>query len=225
MSAVPVTLIQIQSSHRLRLLLGSTKHYQEVKTTRLNNNVAVRHLTIEELEAGLDEIRQSPKDEGVLELIVRRPQIDEREILEEAELNVVEGLVGDSWRMRGSSRTGDGSSHPEMQLNIMNSRVVALVAGEKDRWSLAGDQLYLNMDLSAENLPRGTRVALGSAVIEVTPQPHNGCKKFVGRFGMDAMKFVNSTLGKELHLRGINAKVVQPGIVRVGDVAKKLNRH
>ena len=184
--------------------------------------MGVKHLTMEELEAGLDEIRRSPKDEGLLELIVRRPASNEREALEEGELHPVEGLVGDSWKKRGSSRTSDGSSHPDMQLNIMNSRVIALVTQDRDRWQLAGDQLFINMDLSAENLPAGMRLALGSAVIEVTDQPHTGCKKFVARFGLDAMKFVNSGIGKMLHLRGINAKVVEPGVIRVGDVARKL---
>jgi len=182
----------------------------------------MKHLTMAELEAGLDQICQSPKDEGLLQLIVRRPRVDEREVLEEGELHPSEGLVGDSWRTRGSSRTSDGSSHPDMQLNIMNARVIALVAQEKDRWQLAGDQLFIDMDLSIENLPAGTRLALGSAVIEVSPQPHTGCQKFVSRFGRDAVKFVNSPLGKELHLRGINAKVVQPGLIRVGDVARKI---
>ena len=191
-----------------------------VKVKRLIADM--KHLTMAELEAGLDEIRESPKDEGVLELIVRRPQVDEREALEKGELHLSEGLVGDSWRSRGSSRTPDGSSHPDMQLNVMNSRVIALVAQEKDRWKLAGDQLFIDMDLSYENLPAGTQLALGSAVIEVTPQPHTGCKKFVGRFGLDAMQFVNSPLGKQLHLRGINAKVVQTGSICVGNVVKKL---
>ena len=186
------------------------------------SNVAIKHLTIAELEAGLDTIRAAPKFEGVLELIVRRPQIEEREVLEEGELHPLEGLVGDSWKTRGSSRTADGSAHPEMQLNIMNSRVIALVAQDKQRWKLAGDQLYIDMDLSAVNVPAGTRLSLGSAVIEVTPQPHTGCKKFVSRFGLEAMKFVNSEIGRELHLRGINAKVVLPGIIRVGDVARKI---
>ena len=182
----------------------------------------IKHLTMEELEAGLDEILQAPKDEGVLQLIVRRPQIDEREILEQAELHLQEGLVGDSWIRRPSSKSADGSPHPDMQINVMNARVAALVAQDKRRWHLAGDQLYLDMDLSAENLPAGTQLAIGSAVIEVTPPPHTGCKKFVARFGLDAMKFVNSPVGRELHLRGRNAKVVQPGVIRVGNVAKKL---
>ncbi|HKI34990.1 MAG TPA: hypothetical protein VKA46_24250 [Gemmataceae bacterium] len=174
-----------------------------------------------ELEAALDEIRRSPKEEGPLELIVRRPRVGEREVLQQAELDLVEGLVGDSWKTRGSSRTSDGSSHPDMQLNVMNARVIALVAQEKGRWPLAGDQLFIDMDLSDANLPPGTRLALGSAVIEITDQPHTGCKKFLARFGLDALQFVNSAAGRELHLRGLNAKVVQPGVIRVGDVVRK----
>ena len=184
--------------------------------------VDLKHLTMAELEAGLDEIRNSPKDAGVLQLIVRRPRIEEREVLEEGELDMVQGLVGDCWITRGSSSTVDGSANLDMQLNIMNARAAALVAQDKDRWQLAGDQLYIDMDLSAANLPPGTQLAIGSAVIEVTSPPHTGCRKFVSRFGLDAMKFVNSAVGRELHLRGINAKVVQPGVIRVGLVVKKL---
>jgi hypothetical protein len=182
----------------------------------------MKHLTMMELEAGLEKIRQSPKDDGILKLIVRRPQENVREVLQTGELDLMEGLVGDTWKTRGSSRTGDGSSHPDMQLNIMNSRVAALVARDADRWQLAGDQLYLDLDLSNENLSPGTRLAIGSAVIEVTAQPHNGCQKFIERFGLNAMKFVNSPLGKQLHLRGINAKVVQAGIIRTNDSVNKI---
>ncbi|HEX2489408.1 MAG TPA: MOSC domain-containing protein [Blastocatellia bacterium] len=181
-----------------------------------------KHLTTAELEAGLDAIRQSPKNEGVIALIVRRPQVDAREVLEEGELDLAEGLVGDTWKVRRSNRTPDGSPHPDMQLNIMNARVIALVAQEKDRWPLAGDQLFIDMDVSRENLPPGTRLALGSAVIEVTDQPHTGCKKFEARFGLDALKLVNSPVGRQLQLRGLNAKVAQPGVIRVGDLVKKL---
>jgi hypothetical protein len=182
----------------------------------------VKHLTTAELEAGLDHIRQSPRDAGVLELIVRRPQTDQREVVTEAELDPVEGLVGDNWRQRGSSQTADGSANPNTQLTLMNVRLIALVAQEQERWSLAGDQLLVDLDLSAANVPPGTRLALGEAVIEVSVQPHTGCNKFAARFGLEALKFISSAVGKELQLRGINAKVVQPGLIRVGDVVKKM---
>jgi len=182
----------------------------------------MQHLTTEELEAGLDEIRRSPSDKGVLKLIVRRPETEQREVLTKGMLDPAQGLVGDNWLARGNRHTADGSADPEMQLNIMNARVIALVAQDPDRWALAGDQLYIDMDLSPANLPPGTRLSIGSAIIEVTPPPHTGCKKFVARFGKDAMVFVNSGVGRQLNLRGINAKVVQAGTIRTNDVAKKV---
>lgn len=180
------------------------------------------HLTMEDLEAGLDHIRLSPKDEGVVALIVRRPNVDGREVLEEAEFSTADGLIGDSWPLRRSSSTPDGSPNPEMQINIMNSRAVALVAQDRERWPLAGDQLFVDMDLSKANLPAGSRISIGTAVLEVTAPPHTGCKKFLARFGLDAMKFVNSEVGRAMCLRGINAKVVQAGTIRVGQTVKKL---
>jgi hypothetical protein len=180
------------------------------------------HRNTAELEAGLDYIRQSPKDAGELKLIVRRPDIGLREVLEFGDLNTVEGLVGDNWRAKGYSKTEDGRAHPEMQLNIMNSRAIDWIAQSQERWPLAGDQLYIDLDLSGQNLPAGTQLAIGSAVIEVTPQPHTGCKKFVERFGLDAMKFVNSEIGRSLNLRGINARVIKPGRVTVGDLVTKI---
>lgn len=186
-------------------------------------NMLITHLTTAQLEAGLDAIRQSPKDEGELRLIVRRPRTNERETLEEAQLDLVEGLAGDTWRFRASSRSADKKSpHPDMQLTVMNARAVALVAQDPARWALAGDQLYVDLDLSAANLPAGTRLGIGTAVIEVTAQPHTGCGKFVERFGLDAMNFVNSPAGRELNLRGINARVVQAGAIRRGDLVRKL---
>ena len=179
------------------------------------------HPALDVLEAGLPHIERSPKDEGVLRLIVRRPRVGAREVLEEAELDVTLGLVGDTWSTRGASRGRKGPPDPDTQINIMNARAIALVAQSEDRWPLAGDQLYLDLDLSDENLPAGTRLTLGSAVIEVTAEPHTGCRKFSARFGVDATKFVNSKAGRRLHLRGIRAKVVRSGTIRVGDVATK----
>jgi len=144
-------------------------------------------------------------------------------VLTEGTLDPAHGLVGDNWLARGNRHTADGSADPDMQLNIMNARVIALVAQDPERWALAGDQLYIDMDLSPDNLPPGTRLSIGSAVIEVTPPPHTGCKKFVARFGKDAMVFVNSGVGRLLNLRGINAKVVKAGTVRTNDVAQKIN--
>lgn len=184
--------------------------------------LTVTQLTMAELEAGLDEIRKAPANGGVLELIVRRPSVDAREVLDVGELDAEEGLVGDTWRIRGSSRTTDGRCHPDMQLNIINARVAALVAQVRERWALAGDQLYVDMDLSVENLPPWTKLSIGTAIIQVTDQPHTGCAKFVARFGVDAMNFVNSPVGRGLRLRGLNARVVQPGTVRAGDVVRKI---
>lgn len=184
---------------------------------------AARHLSTGELEQELENILQSPVDDGELVLIVRRPDVDQREASSAGRLDTEQGLVGDNWLQRGSRHMPDGAADPEMQLNIMNARVVSLVAGGSDeRRELAGDQLYLDMDLSYENLPPGTRLAIGDAIIEVTEAPHTGCKKFASRFGRDAMVFVNSGMGKKLNFRGINAKVTQSGDIRVGDVARKI---
>jgi hypothetical protein len=181
--------------------------------------------TMEALTACLPHIRQSPSDHGTLALIVRRPQVDAREVLAEGELNAMEGLAGDTWSRRGSSRTVDRSPHPDMQLNLMNARVVEAVAGNIKRWPLAGDQLYVDLDLSQTNLPPGTRLSIGEAVIEITPQPHTGCGKFSARFGLDALKFVNSPEGRAMGLRGVNARVITPGRVRVGDSVRKYFSH
>jgi len=183
---------------------------------------SMEHLSTAQLEAGLDRIRESPSDNGTVELIVCRPEVDERQVLVEAKLDAEVGLAGDNWRMRGSSSTTDGAAHPDKQLTVMNSRAALLVAQDPDRRMLAGDQLYVDLDLSPVNLPPGTRLALGSAVIEVTDQPHLGCVKFAARFGNDAWRFVNSRTGRGLRLRGLNARVVVSGTVRTGDAIRKL---
>ena len=189
----------------------------------LDAEATTQHVSVPTLQAGLDHVRLAPSDVGTVELIVCRPDIGERAVLDTGRLDIDVGLVGDTWRTRGSKHTDDGSAHPEMQLNVMNARAAALVAGDRERWALAGDQLYLDLDLSFANLPTGTRLALGSAVIEVTARPHNGCAKFAARFGRDAVRFVNSPDGKELRLRGINAKVVRSGVVRTGDTVIKVS--
>ena len=180
------------------------------------------HLSITELEAGMEYIRQSPRDQGIVRMIVRRPQVDERESVSEAELSLMDGLVGDNWKSRGSKHTPDGSANSDAQITVMNARIIELLAQSEDRWSLAGDQLYVDMNLSDDNIPPGTHLAIGSAVLEVSAVPHTGCKKFSDRFGVEAMKFVNSPEGKQLHLRGINTRIVQAGMIHAGDVVRKL---
>jgi MOSC domain-containing protein YiiM len=166
------------------------------------------------MESGLAEVRAAPRDGGTVELIARRPAEDERELLEEAQLDPVEGLVGDRWSL--------DRADPDTQLTLMSARAATLVAGPRAQWPLAGDQLYVDLDISYDNLPPGTRLSLGSAVIEVTAEPHTGCGKFLRRFGVDAQKLVNSPPGRELNLRGINARVVTGGVVRRGDPIAKL---
>lgn len=174
-----------------------------------------------ELESGINTIRMSPAESGIVELIVRRPQVGEREIIDYGEFDVVEGLVGDNWLNRGFRKRPDGSAHPDMQINIMNSRCISLIAKTRERWKYAGDQLYIDLDLSKDNLPAGTILEIGTANLEITNEPHLGCKKFLERFGKDAVLFVNSEEGKLLNLRGVNARVTKSGIIRTGDRVRK----
>ncbi len=180
------------------------------------------HATLEDLQAGLEHILRAPKDEGALEWIVRRPAEGEREVLDTATLDLEDGLAGDGWRARGSKRTADGSAHPEMQVAIMGARAIELIARERARWALAGDQLFVDIDLTADNLPPGTRLSVGSAVLEITPYPHRGCKKFQARFGSDAISFLGSDEENALRLRGVYSKVIVPGSIRRGDVVRKI---
>lgn len=173
-------------------------------------------------EGWLREVRRSPRDLGRLELIVCRPDVDERAVLASGELDVVAGLVGDNWLSRGSRSTPDGSAEPDAQLNLMNSRCARLVAGDVGRMALSGDQLFVDLDLSPANLPAGTRLRVGSAVIEVTAKPHTGCAKFTHRFGLAAHRWINGLVGREERLRGICARVVEGGIITTGDPVIKL---
>jgi hypothetical protein len=182
----------------------------------------LRQLPITELELGIDEIKESPKDNGILEMIVRRPETETREIINSAEINLVNGLEGDNWKARGSSTTPDGSADPEAQITLMNTRVIQLLSGDKEHWQWAGDQLFVDMDLGIENLPPHSRIQVGSAILEISAKPHTGCKKFSGRFGIEALEFISTPLGKALRMRGVNAKVIQAGKIQVGDVVKKI---
>jgi MOSC domain-containing protein YiiM len=176
----------------------------------------MEHATRDQLLAGLDHVRAAPADSGTLELVVRRPAENEREVLAEAQLDTEVGLVGDRWHL-GASPINDA------QLTLINARLAQLVARERERWALAGDQLYVDLDISLDNLPAGTRLAVGEeAVIELTEIPHTGCAKFRARFGTEALKFVNKSPGRELRLRGANARVVVAGTVRPGDAIVKL---
>jgi MOSC domain-containing protein YiiM len=168
-----------------------------------------------DVRSALSRAREAPADEGTLELIVRRPAVDKRVVLEEGELDVERGLVGDRW-------SAGKRPNPNAQLTLINARAIAFLAGERERWPLAGDQLYVDLDLSGSNLPPGTRLAIGSAVVEVTDLPHLGCEKFAARFGADAREVVNSDEGVALNLRGINTRVVEGGTVRRGDAVRKL---
>ena len=181
----------------------------------------MEHLPRERLMAGLGQIRDSPADRGRVVLVVSRPAVNQRELPAEAVLDQASGLAGDNWLARGSKSTADGSADPERQITVMNARVAELVAGGTERMPLAGDQLYIDLDLSLANLPAGSLLAVGQAVLRISDAPHLGCAKFVERFGAEAMRFVNSRLGRQLRLRGMNARVVVPGIVRPGDLATK----
>ncbi len=180
------------------------------------------HRSTAELEAGLEVVRAAPPDDGTLALIVRRPAAGERDVIESGSLTLDEGLAGDNWLERGSRSTADGSAELPRQLTVMNSRAATLFAGDSSLWPLAGDQLYVDFDLSEDNLPAGTRLRIGEAVIEVSVEPHTGCQKFTERFGLDALRFLRSPEAAPLRLRGINTRVIEPGEVRVGDRVTKV---
>lgn len=186
-----------------------------------SSSLTARHLSLEELQEGLGDILRSPQDRGLLRAIVIRPEVDARVALRECELSPDGGVHGDDWAKGCWMSLPDGRPHPDVQVTLMNARTIALIAQDEARWPLAGDNLFVDLDLSGENLPPGTRLSVGSALLEITAVPHKGCKKFAERYGVDATRFVNSREGLRLHLRGIYAKIVEPGVVAVGDVIQK----
>lgn len=180
------------------------------------------HFTLEHLQTQLKQIQASPKDSGSVLLIVRRPATEEREIISQGRLIPTSGLEGDNWRERGSSSMPDGSANPEAEVTLMNTRVIQALTQDETRWALAGDQFFVDFDLSEENIPAGTRLMLGSAILEVSSLPHNGCKKFSARFGVDALKFISMAENKPLRMRGINARIIKAGDVKQGDLVRKI---
>ena len=172
--------------------------------------------TVEELDRHLGHVAAAPSNAGTVELIVARPAVGERRVLDAGEVRPGVGLVGDNYLERGSSRPTGGPADPLAELNIMSARALEAVAGvDRERWPLAGDQFIVDFDLSLANAPAGTRLRIGAALIEVTEKPHTGCAKFAERFGVDAARWINSR--KDLRLRGICAIVIEPGAVSVGD--------
>jgi MOSC domain len=182
-----------------------------------------KHLTRAELQAGLPHIRDSPQDGGRLEAIVVRPAPGERRELQSCEISLAGGTHGDHWAKGCWMTTEDGKPHPDVQICIMNARCIGLIAHQRERWALAGDNLFIDLDLRPENLPPGQRLRLGTAVMEITSVAHSGCKSFAERFGSAAVVFVNAPTGKALRLRGVYARVVQDGLITVGDRVVKVN--
>ena len=189
----------------------------------IDTDAEVSHLTSEQIQAGMEHVSGSPADGGPLVRIVRRPEMGQREILDEGVLDVDLGLVGDNWRERASAVSSDEDVILRGQLAVMNSRFLSLIAQSEERWELAGDQLIVDLDLGMENLPPGLRLSLGEAVLEISEHPHTGCAKFSARFGQDALRFVSTPSGRDLRLRGVYARIVQSGRVRVGDTVTQLS--
>lgn len=179
-------------------------------------------LTFDQLMDGWATLEASPTDTGTVEMIVRRPETEKRETVDSVEVNTTDGVVGDNWLARGSSSTPDGSAHPEAQITLMNTKVVQLIAQDQSRWDLAGDQFFVDFDLSMDNLPAGSQIKIGTAILEISEKPHTGCAKFAKRYGAPARKFVMTDDGKKARLRGVNAKVIQNGTVKQGDTIQKL---
>ncbi|HSM34666.1 MAG TPA: MOSC domain-containing protein [Anaerolineae bacterium] len=178
--------------------------------------------TVDELEAGMAMLLGSPTEAGTLRLVVRRPGKGQREIVEVGQLDTDVGLVGDDWVNRPGSHSDKPS--PYAQVTMMNARVAELISGDPDpaAWAQCGDQLYLDLDLSEANMPAGSRVGIGEAVLEIQAEPHTGCLQFRQWWGADALRFISTDRGRQMRMRGANAIVLQSGLVRPGDIARKL---
>jgi len=192
------------------------------RRVKIGDTAPVEQREFRNLDSHLARIREPSSDGGRLELIVRRPAVDEREILSEATLDTTEGLVGDGWAARGSRATPDGSADLDAQLTLISTRVLQAIEPDRERWPLAGDQLYVDVDLRQATLPAGSRLAIGSAVIEVSETPHTGCAKFSARFGSDALRWINSPIGRAHRMRGLNARILEGGTIRTGDVIRRI---
>lgn len=180
------------------------------------------HLTAAQLEAGMARVHEAPTDEGAVRLVVRRPGRGEREILDQGQLDTAQGLVGDDWINRpGMNRE---TPSPYAQVTVMNARAAELVSGDPEpaAWAQCGDQLYIDLDISEANLPAGTRLEVGGAILEVQAEPHTGCVQFRSWWGADALRHVSTSEGLSLRLRGANTRVIRSGVVKPGDTARKL---
>lgn len=185
-------------------------------------DTAEHHCSTDELAAGLPEVLRAPANEGTLVAIVVRPDRDLRELPDTGELTPAEGLYGDRWARHCTRRLPDGSPNPDTQLTLMNTRFLSQISRRRECWPLAGDNLLVDLDLSQANLPAGQTLKIGEAIIEISAEPHTGCAKFSKRFGSEALQFVNSPEGRQLRLRGVNARVLQAGRIRVGDRIHKV---
>lgn len=177
--------------------------------------------SVRDFDPFLDSVRAAPADGGRVELLVLRTGPGQRKVVTEAMIDLDEGVVGDDWRTRVSTSRLDGSANPDAQVTIMSTRVLAAIEPDRSRWPLAGDQLLVDADLSIPNLPAGSRLEIGEAVLEVSETPHTGCSQFRARFGADALRWINGPVGRELRMRGVNTRVVRGGMVRVGDGLRK----
>lgn len=180
------------------------------------------HRTREELASALPYVAASPKDGGSVALIVVRPDHGRRETPDRVRISAQDGVEGDHWSKGCWLETDDGAPHPDVQINLMCTRAAEVIAGDPALWPAAGNNFFVDIDLSPDNLPAGTRLALGTAEIEITDQPNKGCQVFIDHYGRDACIFVNTGPGWSLRMRGLYARVVQNGDVRLDDRIRKV---